>query len=145
VDPSKDRRGPVRREIEHGGKPACHPRGNGTGCFVELIRNAANGIYQCTEDGEFLSVNPALARMLGFDWEHELHGALLTDHDASAKDAVVVDRRLRDQETVDILRSIGVDCAQGFHIGRPRPLDDVLEDLALSREPRVGAYLQGLP
>lgn len=34
-----------------------------------------------------------------------------------------------DEETLEILRGIGVDCAQGFHIGRPRPLDDVLEEL----------------
>lgn len=36
---------------------------------------------------------------------------------------------VEDEETLDILRSIGVDCAQGFHIGRPGPLDDVLMTL----------------
>ena len=36
---------------------------------------------------------------------------------------------VEDKETLDILRGIGVDCAQGFHIGRPRPLDDVLDEL----------------
>jgi EAL domain-containing protein (putative c-di-GMP-specific phosphodiesterase class I) len=35
-------------------------------------------------------------------------------------------------ETLEILRSIGVDCAQGFHIGRPRPLEDVLTELRAS-------------
>jgi len=36
---------------------------------------------------------------------------------------------VEDEETLDILRGIGVDCVQGFHIGRPRPLDDVLDEL----------------
>jgi EAL domain-containing protein (putative c-di-GMP-specific phosphodiesterase class I) len=29
-------------------------------------------------------------------------------------------------DLVEFLRAQGVDYAQGFHIGRPRPLDDVL-------------------
>lgn len=41
---------------------------------------------------------------------------------------------VEDEETLEILRAIGVDCAQGFHIGRPQPLDDVLDRL-----PRVVA------
>ena len=36
---------------------------------------------------------------------------------------------VEDEETLEILRSIGVDCAQGFHIGRPGPLDDVIAKL----------------
>jgi diguanylate cyclase (GGDEF)-like protein/PAS domain S-box-containing protein len=69
--------------------------------LTELFRNANNGIYQCTDDGEFLSVNRALAKMLGFDGERELCQTNLADHYASARDAVVVDRRLRDQERVE--------------------------------------------
>ena len=42
---------------------------------------------------------------------------------------------VEDQETLDILQSIGVDCAQGFHIGRPRPLDDILEEIAVALSP----------
>ncbi|TFH06551.1 MAG: EAL domain-containing protein [Candidatus Atribacteria bacterium] len=41
---------------------------------------------------------------------------------------------VEDEETLDILRSIGVDCAQGFHIRRPRSLEDVLEELRRSSE-----------
>ena len=66
----------------------------------ELVRFANNGIYQCTEDGEFLTANPALARMLGYDGEKELCATNLTEHYASARDAVVVDRHLRDQDRV---------------------------------------------
>ena len=31
-----------------------------------------------------------------------------------------------DQETLDLLTEIGADLAQGFHIGRPRPLEELL-------------------
>jgi EAL domain-containing protein (putative c-di-GMP-specific phosphodiesterase class I) len=31
-----------------------------------------------------------------------------------------------DEETARLLREIGVDCAQGYHIGRPRPASEVL-------------------
>lgn len=68
--------------------------------LADLIWNASNGIYQCTEDGEFLAVNRAFARMLGYDNETELCGSNLTEHYASARDAVVVDRRLREHERI---------------------------------------------
>ena len=35
-----------------------------------------------------------------------------------------------DQETSDMLQAQGVDYAQGFHTGRPRPVEDVLGPLA---------------
>jgi PAS domain S-box-containing protein len=41
---------------------------------------------------------------------------------------------VEDQETLDLLRSLGVDYAQGFHLGRPAPLPP--EDVAGSRPPR---------
>jgi diguanylate cyclase (GGDEF)-like protein/PAS domain S-box-containing protein len=39
-----------------------------------------------------------------------------------------------DDETTDLLRTIGVDCAQGYHIGMPRPVSGLLQagGLALS-------------
>lgn len=42
---------------------------------------------------------------------------------------------VEDEETLKILRTIGVDCAQGFHIGRPRPLDGILEEIAVVASP----------
>ena len=33
---------------------------------------------------------------------------------------------VEDQETLDLLRELGADCAQGFHIARPRPIEEVL-------------------
>ena len=31
-----------------------------------------------------------------------------------------------DQETLELLGELGVDLAQGFHIGRPRPVEELL-------------------
>jgi EAL domain-containing protein (putative c-di-GMP-specific phosphodiesterase class I) len=35
----------------------------------------------------------------------------------------VVAEGVEDQETMDLLRSLGCDTAQGFHLGRPQPAD----------------------
>ena len=32
-----------------------------------------------------------------------------------------------DEETACLLRKIGVDCAQGYHVGMPRPVSEVLQ------------------
>lgn len=37
------------------------------GRYRSIFENAAEGIYQCTPDGRFISVNPALARIYGYD------------------------------------------------------------------------------
>ena len=41
----------------------------------------------------------------------------------------IVGEFVGDEETQDVLRSIGVDYAQGFSIGKPMPLDDILTSL----------------
>ena len=40
-----------------------------------IFENALDGIYQTTRDGKYLSANPALARMLGFDSPEDLIAA----------------------------------------------------------------------
>jgi two-component system cell cycle sensor histidine kinase/response regulator CckA len=40
--------------------------------YRSILENAAEGIYQSTTDGKYVFVNPALARMLGFDSPEEL-------------------------------------------------------------------------
>ena len=42
--------------------------------YRELVENAAYGIYRSTPDGRFLSANPALVAMLGYDSEASLLG-----------------------------------------------------------------------
>jgi PAS domain S-box-containing protein len=40
--------------------------------YRSLIENVLDGVYQTTPDGEILTANPALARMLGYDTETDL-------------------------------------------------------------------------
>jgi two-component system, cell cycle sensor histidine kinase and response regulator CckA len=40
--------------------------------YRTIFENAVEGIYQTTPDGKYISANPALARMLGFDSPEEL-------------------------------------------------------------------------
>jgi len=40
--------------------------------YRTIFENAVEGIYQSTPDGKYLSANPSLVRMLGFDSEEEL-------------------------------------------------------------------------
>ena len=96
--------------------------------LADLIRHANNGIYQCTDEGEFLAVNPALVRMLGYDCERDLRRTHLTDHYASVRDALVVDRRLRDQE-----------CVEGLELtfkGKDGPLVEAILNARAVRDPQ---------
>jgi len=43
--------------------------------YREIFENAGEGIFQTTPDGKFITANPALARMLGFDAPEELIAA----------------------------------------------------------------------
>jgi two-component system cell cycle sensor histidine kinase/response regulator CckA len=43
--------------------------------YRAIFENAVEGIYQTTPDGRYISANPAVARMLGFDSPEELIGA----------------------------------------------------------------------
>jgi PAS domain S-box-containing protein len=43
--------------------------------YRTIFENAVEGIYQTTPDGRYISANPALARMLGFDSPEELINA----------------------------------------------------------------------
>ncbi len=69
--------------------------------FDGLFQNALNGIYRCTGDGEFISVNPALVRMLGYSDEEELKAVRLPELFASEKDAGLVTRRLEEKARLE--------------------------------------------
>jgi two-component system cell cycle sensor histidine kinase/response regulator CckA len=43
--------------------------------YRSIFENAVEGIYQATLDGKYLSANPALARMFGYDWPEDLIAA----------------------------------------------------------------------
>ena len=40
--------------------------------YRNIVENASAGIFQMTPEGQFLSANPTMAKMLGFDTSHEL-------------------------------------------------------------------------
>jgi two-component system cell cycle sensor histidine kinase/response regulator CckA len=63
-----------------------------------LVNNATYGIYWVTTDGELLSVNPALARMLGFDSTEELLAL-------GSSDPLYRDPALRDRLLVEYMNS----------------------------------------
>ncbi len=49
--------------------------------YRTIFENALEGIFQTTEEGRFLSVNPAFARMLGYDSPEEMINTFSSDKD----------------------------------------------------------------
>ncbi len=57
----------------------------------------------------------------------------------------VIAEFVENQQTVDALKTIGVDFIQGYHIGRPVPLHEVLRIDALCRNYRLTILSDGKP
>jgi len=56
--------------------------------YRELFENAVGGVYRATPEGRFISVNPAMARLYGFDapaemlaWNEREHGGISYAHE----------------------------------------------------------------
>ena len=79
-------------------------------------------------DVDYLKIDGSFVRNLSKD-PVDKHLVTAMVHLAGSLGKQTIAEFVEDEETLDILRTIGVDCAQGFHIGRPRPLDDVLAEL----------------
>ena len=47
-------------------------------------------------------------------------------HTASGLDKQTVAEFVEDQETEDLLRDLGVDMVQGYHVGRPVAVDEAI-------------------
>jgi len=58
--------------------------------YRKIVENAAGGIYQMTPEGIFLSANPAMARILGYESKDELLKKV-----RSANESLYVDRKAR--------------------------------------------------
>ncbi len=71
------------------------------GSYDQLVENAFNGIYQCNEQGQFLTVNPALVRLLGYESPDELRKERLQTVLASAQEAEVVTSELRQKSSLE--------------------------------------------
>ncbi len=50
-----------------------------------------------------------------------------------------------DDATIELLRGYGVDYVQGYHVGRPRPLEEVNRDRPPSRESLTAGLVSGRP
>jgi PAS domain S-box-containing protein len=60
--------------------------------YYSMFENAVSGIFQTTQDGRYLSANPALARIYGYNSAGELMDSL-----TNISDQLYVDRDRRDQ------------------------------------------------
>ncbi len=70
--------------------------------YRTIVENAAGGIYQVTPDGQFLSANPAFAKIIGYDTPEEV---LRDIHDAKSQIYVDANDResfLRNVSTLDV-------------------------------------------
>jgi len=105
--------------------------------FDELVRNAANGIYQCAADGGFLTVNPAFVRMLGYEDEEELLTGRLQDLVASDKSVSIIARDLKETARLE-----------GMEVtlkGRDGPMVDAILNARMVRgENGHGDYQEGI-
>ncbi len=79
-------------------------------------------------DVDYLKIDGSFIRNLSHD-PVDKHLVLAMVHLAKSLGKETIAEYVEDEETLEMLRTIGVDCAQGFHIGRPEPLDGVLKRL----------------
>ena len=76
-------------------------------------------------DVDYLKIDGSFVRNLSHDPVDE-HLVLAIVHLAQGLGKKTIAEFVEDAETLEILRRIGVDCAQGFYIDRPRPLEEIL-------------------
>src|SRR5215204_6227049 len=76
--------------------------------YRSIFENAIEGIFQTTVDGRFLTANPAMARMLGYESPEELLGAT-----SSIRDQLYVDPARREEFYQIALRE---GFARGFEV-----------------------------
>lgn len=74
--------------------------------YRDIFENATEGIFQSTDDGRYIHVNPALARIYGYDTPHAL---VTTLNNIGAQLYVEPGRR---EEFMTLVRERG--CVQGF-------------------------------
>jgi diguanylate cyclase (GGDEF)-like protein/PAS domain S-box-containing protein len=107
-------------------------RGRGYEFALDDFGMGFSSFYQLKNlDVDYLKIDGSFIRNLSHD-PVDKHLVLAMVHLARSLGKQTIAEFVEDQEILDILREIGVDCAQGFHIGRPRPLDDILKEIAAS-------------
>ncbi|RLE35965.1 GGDEF-domain containing protein, partial [Candidatus Acetothermia bacterium] len=98
------------------------------GCEIAIddFGTGFSSFYQLKNlDVDYLKIDGSFVRNLSHD-PVDKHLVLAMVHLASGLGKRTIAEFVEDGETLKILRKIGVDCAQGFFIGRPRPLEEIL-------------------
>ncbi len=107
-------------------------RGRGYEFALDDFGMGFSSFYQLKNlDVDYLKIDGSFIRNLSHD-PVDKHLVLAMVHLARSLGKQTIAEFVEDRVTLDILREIGVDCAQGFHIGRPRPLDDILKEIVAS-------------
>lgn len=73
--------------------------------YRAIVENAAGGIYQVTPDGQFLSANPALAKIIGYESPEEVLRDVINSQDQLYVDSESRIRFLRDLAMLDISKN----------------------------------------
>ncbi|HPF78500.1 MAG TPA: PAS domain-containing sensor histidine kinase [Alphaproteobacteria bacterium] len=76
--------------------------------YRAIVENAAGGIYQVTPEGQFLSANPAFAKIIGYDTPEQVLRDINKAQEQLYVDKHERDRFLRDIATLDAPRNIEV-------------------------------------
>jgi diguanylate cyclase (GGDEF)-like protein/PAS domain S-box-containing protein len=106
-------------------------RGRGYEFALDDFGMGFSSFYQLKNlDVDYLKIDGSFIRNLSHD-PVDKHLVLAMVHLARSLGKQTIAEFVEDGEILDMLREIGVDCAQGFHIGRPRPLDEVLAEIAV--------------
>lgn len=72
--------------------------------YRTIVENAAGGIYQITREGQFLSANPSMARILGYDTPTQLMEDVYNAHEqlyVVQKDRALLSRLLDEDNNVE--------------------------------------------
>lgn len=73
--------------------------------FRTIVENAAGGIYQITPEGQFLSANPAMARILGYDSADQLLREVSNVHSMIYTNQKERIRFIRELETLGVVKN----------------------------------------
>ncbi len=104
-------------------------RGQGYEFALDDFGMGFSSFYQLKNlDVDYLKIDGSFIRNLSRD-PVDMHLVRAMVHLAKGLGKQTIAEFVEDQQALDMLREIGVDCAQGFHIGRPRPLDGILAEI----------------
>jgi PAS domain S-box-containing protein len=73
--------------------------------YRTIVENAAGGIYQLTPEGQFLSANPAMARILGYDSPDQLLREVRNVHSMIYTNQKERARFVRELETLGVVKN----------------------------------------